>query len=209
MFDKLANKDIDLLQAYNRKSGPSPHETLLKAVLPPLCIVLVYTGIFAWQKVDTLANNRNISSLNKEIDKYQKKISDLGEKEYNEYLSYQSKNTEILDTIHALDSYPVLSSTPINAFSNVLSNGMSITTISYEKETFTVSLSTKNVLDIEEYVRALRSSDVFATVEYKGYQQNESTVSTGSSNTSSKDKEASVTVKTYVFSVVCKLKGGN
>lgn len=207
MFDKLKKKDIDLLQAYNRKNGSTPYAKAMKLAILPLSVTLLYGSVFAWQSLEALSNNNELKENNNKISSYQQKINDMGSDDYKNYIDYQEKNATLSDVLGILHSYPDLNSGLMNVFTNNLAGGMSIKTFAYDNGKFTVSLVTQNVVTIEEYVRVLRASGVFANVEYDGYQQGEQTLAS-SADLSANLNESAVKYTIYNFQVICTLKGG-
>lgn len=204
MFNSIAKKDIDLLAAYNRKTGPSPYASIIKLMILPLCLVLIIGSVFVFQKVRIASIDDNIVEADNEIKDYNKKIASMGSDAYDLYNEMANKNNKIETVINNINSYPRLTTESMYIFINNLFNGLSMNSLTYTDGVVTISASATNVLTIEDYVRKLRNSNLFADVIYTGYQSSE-TSTTVSSNKVNDD--VTVTSKVYAFQVNCVLKG--
>lgn len=204
MFNSIAKKDIDLLAAYNRKTGPSPYASIMKLAILPLCLVLIIGSVFVFQKVRTASIDDNIVETDKEIKDYNKKIASMGSDAYDLYNEMTNKNSEIETVINNINSYPRLTTESMNIFINNLYNGISMRAISYSDGVVSISATATNVLTIEDYVRKLRNSKQFMDVNYTGYQSSETSTTVSSDEV---DEDVTVTSKVYAFQVNCVLKG--
>lgn len=205
MFNSIIKKDIDLLAAYNRKTEPSRYAPILKMAILPLCLVLIFSSIFAFQQFRIASINSEIETTNKQIDDYNKKIAASGSEAYDLYIQMANKNENIETLIENIRSYPRLSTNLMNIYFNNLLNGLSMSSITYTDGVVSLSASATNVLTIENFVRKLRATSLFAVVDYSGYE----TVEKSETISSDKDDIDDVTIssKTYVFQVTCVLKG--
>lgn len=204
MFNSIAKKDIDLLAAYNRKTGPSPYASIIKLTVLPLCLVLIIGCVFVFQKVRIASIDDNIVETDKEIKDYNKKIASMGSDAYDLYNEMTNKNSEIETVINNINSYPRLTTESMNIFINNLYNGISMRAISYSDGVVSISATATNVLTIEDYVRKLRNSKQFMDVNYTGYQSSETSTTVSSDEV---DEDVTVTSKVYAFQVNCVLKG--
>lgn len=204
MFNSIAKKDIDLLAAYNRKTGPSPYASIIKLTVLPLCLVLIIGCVFVFQKVRIASIDDNIVETDKEIKDYNKKIASMGSDAYDLYNEMTNKNSEIETVINNINSYPRLTTESMNIFINNLYNGISMRAISYSDGVVSISATATNVLTIEDYVRKLRNSKQFMDVNYTGYQSSETSTTVSSDEV---DEDVTVTYKVYAFQVNCVLKG--
>ncbi len=206
MLTSRKHKDIDLLKAYTTKSEPSKAVKMLKYLLPPLLVTLVFVTIFATNKLYVHNVNSEIDTMNEEITQYNNKITVLGTQDYDALVKIQEQKEKIETVISTLMTYPKLTSNLMNVFTNNLVNGMSIQTITFEDGVIKVDLQSSSVLNIELYVRAIRASGNFAKVDYVGYTAQEST----STSVSEKDNEQTKTaITTYAFQITCTAKGAN
>lgn len=204
MFNSIAKKDIDLLAAYNRKTGPSPYASIIKLTVLPLCLVLIIGSVFVFQKVRIASIDDNIIETDKEIKDYNKKIASMGSDAYDLYNEMANKNSKIESVINNINSYPRLTTESMNIFINNLYNGLSMSAISYSDGVVSISATATNVLTIEDYVRKLRNSKLFMDVNYTGYQSSETSTTVSSDEV---DEDVTVTSKVYAFQVNCILKG--
>lgn len=204
MFNSIAKKDIDLLAAYNRKTGPSPYASIIKLTVLPLCLVLIIGSVFVFQKVRIASIDDNIVVTDNEIKDYNKKIASMGSDAYDLYNEMTNKNSEIETVINNINSYPRLTTESMNIFINNLYNGISMRAISYSDGVVSISATATNVLTIEDYVRKLRNSKQFMDVNYTGYQSSETSTTVSSDEV---DEDVTVTSKVYAFQVNCVLKG--
>lgn len=204
MFNSIAKKDIDLLAAYNRKTGPSPYASIIKLTVLPLCLVLIIGSVFVFQKVRIASIDDNIIETDKEIKDYNKKIASMGSDAYDLYNEMANKNSKIESVINNINSYPRLTTESMNIFINNLYNGLSMSAISYSDGVVSISATATNVLTIEDYVRKLRNSKLFMDVSYTGYQSSETSTTVSSDEV---DEDVTVTSKVYAFQVNCVLKG--
>lgn len=204
MFNSIAKKDIDLLAAYNRKTGPSPYASIIKLTVLPLCLVLIIGSVFVFQKVRIASIDDNIIETDKEIKDYNKKIASMGSDAYDLYNEMANKNSKIESVINNINSYPRLTTESMNIFINNLYNGLSMSAISYSDGVVSISVTATNVLTIEDYVRKLRNSKLFMDVNYTGYQSSENSTTVSSDEV---DEDVTVTSKVYAFQVNCVLKG--
>lgn len=204
MFNSIAKKDIDLLAAYNRKTGPSPYASIIKLTVLPLCLVLIIGSVFVFQKVRIASIDDNIIETDKEIKDYNKKIASMGSDAYDLYNEMANKNSKIESVINNINSYPRLTTESMNIFINNLYNGLSMSAISYSDGVVSISATATNVLTIEDYVRKLRNSKLFMDVNYTGYQSSENSTTVSSDEV---DEDVTVTSKVYAFQVNCVLKG--
>lgn len=204
MFNSIAKKDIDLLAAYNRKTGPSPYASIIKLTVLPLCLVLIIGSIFVFQKVRIASIDDNIVETDNEIKDYNKKIASMGSDAYDLYNEMTNKNSEIETVINNINSYPRLTTESMNIFINNLYNGISMRAISYSDGVVSISATATNVLTIEDYVRKLRNSKQFMDVIYTGYQSTDTSTTVSSDEV---DEDVTVTSKVYEFQVNCVLKG--
>lgn len=204
MFNSIAKKDIDLLAAYNRKTGPSPYASIIKLTVLPLCLVLIIGSVFVFQKVRIASIDDNIIETDKEIKDYNKKIASMGSDAYDLYNEMANKNSKIESVINNINSYPRLTTESMNIFINNLYNGLSMSAISYSDGVVSISATATNVLTIEDYVRKLRNSKQFMDVNYTGYQSSETSTTVSSDEV---DEDVTVTSKVYAFQVNCVLKG--
>ena len=170
MFAKRKHKDIDLLKAYQCKKTPSKYNKVAKLLLPPLLVVLVFVSVFAVNQFYIYDMKEQISVVDEEIKTYEDKISLVGSEDYQTLAKIQEQNSKIQTLIETLKTYPKLTSSLMNVFNNKLIGGMSIQTIMFEDGVISVSLQSQDVLNIEAYVRSIRESGNFTSVEYSGYQ---------------------------------------
>ncbi|NBK98153.1 MAG: hypothetical protein EOM50_09050 [Erysipelotrichia bacterium] len=204
MFKRITNKDIDLLVAYQRKNEASPYASLIKMAILPICLILVFASIFVVQTLRINSLDEQIAQSEQNIQNYNKKIANVGSEAYALYNEMAEKNSQIEKVIENIHSYPRLSTEVMNVFLKNLVNGLSLSSISFQEGVISISANASNVLTIENYVRTLRNTNLFLSVDYRGYQTNE-TVKTITSDEDKEGKE--VSSKVYVFQVNCVLKG--
>ncbi|MDD3049145.1 MAG: PilN domain-containing protein [Bacilli bacterium] len=205
MFNTIAKKDIDLLAAYHRKTKSSSNSLVVKMMIVPLCMILIFAVTFAYEKYKISTINDEVASVEKQINQYNKKIASAGSDAYTLYTLMASKNEAIEKIINNIHSYPRLSSELMKVFFNNLVNGLSISGITFEDGVVSISASASDVMTIENYVRTLRASNQFSAVQYNGYQTEETTTEVSSE----KDNvdAVPVTSQVYVFQVTCAVKG--
>lgn len=206
MFKNRKHKDIDLLKAYLMKSEPSKSTRLLKIVLPPLLVTLAFVSIFAVNQLYIHSLNKDIATVNKEIEKYNNKISVIGNEDYNRLVKLQEQSKKIQEVTTTLQTYPKLTSDLMNVFTANLLNGMRVDTIKFEDGVIDVSLQSSSVLNIETYVRSVRESGNFMSVDYKGYSVQETTTTSPSMED---DKTVTSKSTKYVFTITCIARGVN
>lgn len=206
MFSNRKHKDIDLLKAYYMKSEPSKSMQLLKFILPPLLVTFVFVSVFAMNQFYIHNVNNDITVVNQEIKEYNNKISVIGNEDYNRLVKLQEQSKKIQDVTTTLQTYPKLTSDLMNVFTNNLLNGMSVDTIKFEDGVIDVSLQSSSVLNIETYVRSVRESGNFMSVDYKGYSVQETT---NTSPSMENDKTTTSKSTKYVFTITCVARGVN
>ena len=204
MLTNQKHKDIDLLKAYLIKSEPSKSTSLLKFILPPLLVLLVFLSIFAVNKFYVHNVNSEIANLRDEIKTYNNKITVIGDADYNALIKLQEQTQKINDVISTLRTHPKLTSDLMGVFSDNLLSGMSIETITFEDGLINVDLKSNSVLNIETYVRSIRESGNYVNVEYVGYSVQDTTTTLPEMKD---DKTTTVSTSSYSFKITCTARG--
>ena len=115
----------------------------------------------------------------------QKQIAEDPNLEKYQSLQKAMNDVEKYKTLHKdIQSYPQLSQ---NTFDQILiasDVNTSIVSLSYQRETQVVTLQVESLTaeDTEQFVRRLKKSKTFETVDYAGYAQTEKTTKTAEAN---------------------------
>lgn len=188
----LKNKDIDLLKVYKQKKEASPYASSLKYLAFPVgaaVILLSWFGILTYQNH---ALDSDIAAAKDELKQVQKQIAEDPDLEKYQSLQKAMSDVEKYKTLHKdIQSYPQLSQ---NIFDQILiasDVSTSIVSLSYQRETQVVTLQVESLTaeDTEQFVRRLKKSRIFETVDYSGYAQSEKETNTAA-NTNDKTAEA-------------------
>ncbi len=176
MSYKISKKELDLLAAYNRKDGSSQLSNTMKIMAVPMIlvgIIAIAFGTIYLMKMD-MTDKLNNAILDNEV--IQLKIDSTDQKPYNELHSLESIYTSLEQLDNSLSGLPTLTKKSITYLKTDLLNGISLKTISFDRNTnlLTASLTSQNVQNIEKYVTTLKKHSEYTDVSYSGYQINES-----------------------------------
>ncbi|MGN0667468.1 MAG: hypothetical protein ACI4KF_13210 [Huintestinicola sp.] len=90
--------------------------------------------------------------------------------------SFESENALYMDESYAAeqfirlkDSYPVTGSKEIETIFSCTEPGMYVMSVSVTSASIKLDLQTSNVLSIPKYVAALKATELFSSVDYRGY----------------------------------------
>lgn len=169
----LKNKELDLLKAYDRNDEPSPYEHILKLAIVPVVIILVFLIPFGYLTMNNMSLQKEIDQINDEIEKYNLAIQATDSTAYGKLSNMQITLDSIETLNEKISQIPSLNKSYINSIQKSLIGGMSIDTISYvrDTQTITLSISSTNVQNVEKYVKNLKKVDSFSTVNYTGYNE--------------------------------------
>lgn len=173
----LKNKELDLLEAYNRNDEPPKYESVIKLCIPPVIILLLFLIPFGFLTWNTMSTQNKINDTNAEIEKYNLAIAATDTSAYDKLSSFQNVLNSIKQLNDQIQGTPSIKADHITNIQKSLLSGMTLDLISYTRETHTISLSvsSSNVQLIEKCVKNLKKQEDFTTVNYSGY--NESTSS--------------------------------
>ena len=170
----LKNKDIDLLKVYKQKKEASPYVGTLKYLVFPISAAVILISWFGIVTYQNHALDSDIAAAKAELKQVQKQIAEDPNLEKYQSLQKAMNDVEKYKTLHKdIQSYPQLSQ---NTFDQILiasDVNTSIVSLSYQRET---------QVDTEKFVRRLKKSKTFETVDYAGYAQTEKTTKTAEAN---------------------------
>ena len=181
----LKNKDIDLLKVYKQKKEASPYAGALKYLAFPIVAAVILISWFGIVTYQNHALDSDIAAAKAELKQVQKQIAE--DPDLGKYQSLQKamNDVEKYKTLYKdIQSYPQLSQ---NTFDQILiasDVNTSIVSLSYQRETQVVTLQVESLTaeDTEQFVRRLKKSRIFETVDYAGYAQTEKTVKMAEAN---------------------------
>lgn len=229
---KLKSKDIDLLSAYKKKKEPSKYSSVLKmALIPTLMAVLLLLsyGILTFQNYRL---DKDIKDTKAEIAAVKKKIEENPQLDQVNSLNALSAKTYKYTTLYKnLTSYPQLTQAVFDQLLIASGVNVDITAFSYTRDSqvITLQIEAPDANDAEQFVRRVKSTGVFQTVNYSGYsrvEKSETSAAGGSEaaktdsdekdsdlqaliDAISKNKESQDNVTTravYTATVLCTLK---
>ena len=129
---------------------------------------------------------KQINSLNEDIDKYNLAIAATDVTAYEQLSSFQTVLDSIQQLNDQINAIPSINTKLVNSIQKALINGMTIDTISFtrDSQSITLSISSNNVQNIEKYVKSLKQNDAFASINYTGYSEvtNSQTQDTGTTD---------------------------
>ena len=181
----LKNKDIDLLKVYKQKKEASPYVGTLKYLVFPISAAVILISWFGIVTYQNHALDSDIAAAKAEVKQVQKQIAEDPNLEKYQSLQKAMNDVEKYKTLHKdIQSYPQLSQ---NTFDQILiasDVNTSIVSLSYQRETQVVTLQVESLTaeDTEQFVRRLKKSKTFETVDYAGYAQTEKTTKTAEAN---------------------------
>ena len=182
----LKNKEVDLLKAYARNDEPSRYESIIKLCIPPVVILIVFLIPFGFLTWDSMNVQKQINSLNEDIDKYNLAIAATDVTAYEQLSSFQTVLDSIQQLNDQINAIPSINTKLVNSIQKALINGMTIDTISFtrDSQSITLSISSNNVQNIEKYVKSLKQNDAIASINYTGYSEvtNSQTQDTGTTD---------------------------
>lgn len=174
MFEKkLKNKDIDLLKASKQKDN-SKSLRLLKYAIFPLVSVVLFGGIYFYFFLSNQYLNRNIKKIEEEIASIeQEQTEDVNLEKYEELQSVLQETEKFKLLYDNMESYPQLSQFIFDQL--LIGAGMEtdIVSFNYQRETEEIQLQieTSSASETQYFVRKLKDTGVFASVDYTGYTQ--------------------------------------
>ena len=166
MAQKLANKDINLLAVYKVKSEPSKYASVLKVVAIPAVAAIVFVTIFGVQQFRIHGLKSKTDDVNAQIAKLQEQIANDPNAE---------KNAKYLK-----ESYPQLSQDTFDQILLASDLNVDVTSFSYVRESQVITLQIQGLYanDTENFVRRLKTSNIFSKVDYSGYSMSEQAIET-------------------------------
>lgn len=172
----LKNKDIDLLKVYKQKKEASPHAKTIKLLAFPIGAAIVIGVAFGILTYQNHVLTSDIASTEKELQQVQKQVAEDPDLEKYQELQQMMSDVEKYKTLRKdIQSYPQLSQ---NTFDQILiasDVNTSVMSFSYQRETQVITLQVESLTaeDTELFVRRLKKSKVFKSVDYSGYAQSE------------------------------------
>lgn len=172
MSQKLARKDINLLDVYQVKKEPSKYTPIIKFISLPLIAAIVFVGIFGFNqyrikvvKEEQLAAETETQKINDEI------ANDPRTQTYAKYMANLSAFVKLSTLYTNIQSYPQLSLDTFDQIVLAADMNVDVTSFSYVRESQVITLTTESryANDTENFVRRLKTSGAFASVDYSGY----------------------------------------
>lgn len=170
---QLKSKDLNLLDSYLKSSKETIDFTpYLKYWLPPLLLVFIFGGFYGIVQFQNYQTSNEISDLNKEASALQEKLAkDPNVALYQEWQSTISDAAYYKNLYETIESYPNLKQGTFNTIANNAYGLVQVISLNYARDSQVVTLQIESATasGTEQYVRALKTSDVFADVTYSGY----------------------------------------
>ena len=200
MSQKLAKKDINLLDVYQVKKEPSKYASILKYLSVPLVAAILFGSIFGFNQYRISQFNKDSKNAQKEIDALNEQAAnDPNLETYNKYLEALNEYEKLVLLDTDIKSYPQLSQNTFDQI--VIASDINVSVISFsyvrESQVITLTIESPYANDTENFVRRLKTSGTFASVDYSGYSMVERTTetvtdnSTNSSNNSGSSSDSS------------------
>lgn len=190
MSQKLARKDINLLDVYQVKKEPSKYTSLIKYVSVPLIGAVVFLGIFGFNKYRIGKLNTETTNAEKETQKLTDQMAnDPNAAKYTQYVG-NLKTIANLSLLHTnIQSYPQLSQDTFDQIVLAAGLNVDVTSFSYVRESQVITLTVESLYanDTENFVRRLKTSGAFAQVDYSGYSKVERSTSSETPNDTAED----------------------
>ena len=181
MAQKLANKDINLLAVYKVKSEPSKYASVLKVVAIPAVAAIVFVTIFGVQQFRIHGLKSKTDDVNAQIAKLQEQIANDPNAEKNaKYLKYLETLNQLKELHDDIESYPQLSQDTFDQILLASDLNVDVTSFSYVRESQVITLQIQGLYanDTENFVRRLKTSNIFSKVDYSGYSMSEQAIET-------------------------------
>ena len=175
MANKIKNKHLDLLAAYNRKDGPSTVSKGFRLVVVPAVLVGVFVIFFAVMTFMTMGKNSELNTAKEDIEVVQLKIESTDKNPYEELQSLQSIYQSLESLDESLSNLSTLTKEKINYLKTDLLTGIELSSITFDRNSnlLTVNLKSSNVQNIEKYVTKLKTHAEYVDIAYTGYQKTE------------------------------------
>lgn len=176
MAARLKDKDIDFYKAFYQKPEKSKTDGEKAFMTVFLIFLLALTGsVYGYLYYRTYTLNRSISAIQTFIES-----PDTAE-QYSEAQDQQSqcmklknKDDALLKAKEAMKSYPMLTGSDFQKFSDCCGSAVTIRAVTYDSSaatlTFTATADTANLLP--EYIQRLQNTNIFSDVSYTGYKIN-------------------------------------
>ena len=181
MAQKLANKDINLLAVYKVKSEPSKYASVLKVVAIPAVAAIVFVTIFGVQQFRIHGLKSKTYEVNAQIAKLQEQIANDPNAEKNaKYLKDLETLNQLKELHEDIESYPQLSQDTFDQILLASDLNVDVTSFSYVRESQVITLQIQGLYanDTENFVRRLKTSNIFSKVDYSGYSMSEQAIET-------------------------------
>lgn len=178
---KLANKDINLLAVYKAKSEPSKYTSLIKAAAFPGIAAILFLSIFGYNTYRIHNLNSDTDTINTEIARIQEEMAnDPNAEKQAKYVSDMATLIQLKMLHEDLQSYPELSQETFDQILLASSLSVDVTSFSYVRESQVITLQIQGTYanDTENFVRRLKTSNIFSKVDYSGYSMVEQTIET-------------------------------
>lgn len=181
MAQKLANKDINLLAVYKVKSEPSKYASVLKVVAIPAVAAIVFVTIFGVQQFRIHGLKSKTNDVNAQIAKLQEQIANDPNAEKNaKYLKDLETLNQLKQLHEDIESYPQLTQDTFDQILLASDLNVDVTSFSYVRESQVITLRIQGLYanDTENFVRRLKTSNIFSKVDYSGYSMSEQAIQT-------------------------------
>ena len=181
MAQKLANKDINLLAVYKVKSESSKYASVLKVVAIPAVAAIVFVTIFGVQQFRIHGLKSKTDDVNAQIAKLQEQIANDPNAEKNaKYLKDLETLNQLKELHEDIESYPQLSQDTFDQILLASDLNVDVTSFSYVRESQVITLQIQGLYanDTENFVRRLKTSNIFSKVDYSGYSMSEQAIET-------------------------------
>ena len=181
MAQRLANKDINLLAVYKVKSEPSKYASVLKVVAIPAVAAIVFVTIFGVQQFRIHGLKSKTDDVNAQIAKLQEQIANDPNAEKNaKYLKDLETLNQLKELHEDIESYPQLRQDTFDQILLASDLNVDVTSFSYVRESQVITLQIQGLYanDTENFVRRLKTSNIFSKVDYSGYSMSEQAIET-------------------------------
>lgn len=170
-------KDINLISAYKEIENPSKisKSAIIKTIIPAVLCALIFVS-YNFMLIDK-------KKLEEEIDIMSEFVSNSNNiqrvSDYEQYIVLKQKFDDILSEIdsskQSLVIAKILNEESVNKVFEKAKNNIIIDSITYssEEKAILITGSSKNVLECSQFVSNLYKTEIFDTINYKGYSHEE------------------------------------
>ncbi|WP_164120638.1 hypothetical protein [Sharpea azabuensis] len=209
-MNKLMNKKLNLLEAYEQ-SFIDPHRyDRIKKLIPLMAIALVLLAFFITMTVLTRRVDNETANVNDQIKTVQRAINQTDKGPYQKLDKMQKALSAIKSVDDSINSLIKFDKATLNdLLSTATRQGVTITSITFNQQEnkLTIGCTTATATKVTSFVKALREdTNHYDNISYTGYsEQVTQTASQDQANGEENPQTVTQTTTTYNFQVSMKL----